>query len=384
MTDDDFQTSAAKSANTRLACPQDFISDAPFEFELGGSVPSLTLRYETHGTLNADRSNAILVCHALSGDHHVAGQHTPADRKPGWWDAFVGPGCPLDTERFFIIGVNCVGGCQGSTGPLSPNPATGLPYGADFPQLTMRDMVRAQRLLVRGLGIERLHAVIGGSMGGMQGLVWAVDFPQDTGRVVALACAANQNARAIAFNEIGRVAIMSDPAWRGGHYALGAGPKAGLALARMLGHVTYLSEAGMGRRFGRRAQEGACPANVVVERGPFHAEFAVESYLNYQGLTFTERFDANSYLAITKAADRFDLAAGRSLEAVFAPVRARVCLIGFSSDLLYPPADNHDVLAALLRAGKNATYTELETDAGHDAFLLPTAELFQAIRNGIE
>jgi homoserine O-acetyltransferase len=249
----------------------------------------------------------------------------------------------------------------------------------------MRDMVRAQRLLTRSLGIERLHAVIGGSMGGMQGLVWAADFPGGTRNVVALACASRQNAQAIAFNEIGRSAIMSDPAWRGGHYEPGAGPKTGLALARMLGHVTYLSAAGIERRFGRQRQPhgGLRLATVSPVRGPYGVEFAVESYLNYQGAAFVERFDANAYLAITRAADRFDLAAGKLLAEVFANVTARVSLIGFSSDWLYPATANRATLDALRLAGKCATEREIQSDAGHDAFLLPAPALFDAIREGL-
>jgi homoserine O-acetyltransferase len=366
-----------------LALPLDFHSPEPFPFEMGGNIPALTLRYETYGTLNAARSNAVLVCHALSGDHHVAGRHHPADPKPGWWDAFVGPGKAVDTDRFFVIGVNCVGGCRGSTGPLSANPATGLPYGPDFPRFTMRDIVRAQRRLVRALGIERLHAVIGGSMGGMQGLVWAVDFPGEVGGVVALACSTRQNAQAIAFNEVARCAIMGDPGWLGGRYAPGAGPRAGLAVARMLGHISYLSAPGMERKFGRRRRPAAAPTPVLTPRGPHPVEFEAESYLNHQGLAFLERFDANSYLQIIKATDCFDLGENAPLEAVFAPVQARVRLIGFSSDWLYPPAENRRALDALLRAGKDAAYSEIETDAGHDAFLLPNPALFAAIREAL-
>ncbi|MDR2844950.1 MAG: homoserine O-acetyltransferase [Puniceicoccales bacterium] len=396
MTDDDSNTSAIEGGDAGLVHFQEFHTGTPFSFELGGSLPALTLRYETYGTLNAARSNAVLVCHALSGDHHVAGRYAPDDRKPGWWDAFVGPGRPLDTSRFFIIGVNCVGGCQGSSGPVSANLKTGRPYCLDFPQITMRDIVRAQRLLVRELGIERLHAVIGGSMGGMQSLLWAVDYPDEVRNVVALACSTRQSTQAIAFNEIGRNAILRDPDWQGGHYTPGCGPKNGLALARMLGHVTYLSAPGMERKFGRRLQargdgggdrsHGDLCRCDSGGRGPFGIEFAVEGYLEYQGRVFVERFDANSYLYITKASDRFDLTESGTLnlEDVFAPVTARVRLIGFSSDWLYPPLENKLAFEALRRAGKNAGCVEIETDAGHDAFLLPSKELFRAIHAGLE
>ena len=389
MTADDSNTPAHEGSDVGLVHFQDLHIDAPFPFELGGSVPALTLRYETYGTLNADRSNAILVCHALSGDHHVAGRYTPGDCKPGWWDAFAGPGRPLDTSRFFIIGVNCVGGCRGSTGPTSIRPETGRPYGPDFPQITMRDIVRAQRLLTRAFGIEQLHAVVGGSMGGMQGLLWAMDYPDEVRNVVALACSTRQSAQAIAFNEIGRNAILRDPDWQGGRYAAGAGPKNGLALARMLGHMTYLSAAGMERKFGRRLQPGRSSGNgATTKRGPFEIEYAVESYLEHQGQSFVERFDANAYLYITKATDRFDLAGpgtgNLDLENAFAPVKARVRLVGFSSDWLYPPAGNEFATDALRRAGKEVECEQIETDTGHDAFLLPTPDLFRAIRAGLE
>ncbi|MDR1498446.1 MAG: homoserine O-acetyltransferase [Puniceicoccales bacterium] len=377
MTDNEISTAEPECSGVGLVQPKDLVFRAPFEFELGGVIPSFTLRYETYGTLNADRSNAILVCHALSGDHHVAGRHEQGERKAGWWDAFTGPGRALDTERYFVIGVNCLGGCRGSTGPGSENPATGAPYYLDFPQLTMRDMVRAQRELARALGITRLHAVIGGSMGGMQGLVWAVDYPDFVRNVVPLACAARQNPQAIAFNEVGRRAIMGDPRWRNGRYPADDPPRNGLAVARMLGHITYLSPQRVEEKFGRTRTQVASPE-------PFGAEFEVESYLTHKGSTFVERFDANAYLYITKAADRFDLAGGAPLESVFAPVKARVTVIGFSSDWLYPPAENHAVADALLRAGKQDTrYVEIETNAGHDAFLLPSKELVNTIRTAI-
>ncbi|MDR2512733.1 MAG: homoserine O-acetyltransferase [Puniceicoccales bacterium] len=388
MTDDESDTAPLEGSDAGLVHSRDHFFDLPFSFELGGTIPAFTLRYETYGQLNAERSNAVLVCHALTGNHHVAGRYTADETRPGWWDAFVGPGRPLDTTRFFVIGVSCLGGCQGSTGPSSANPATGHPYGLTFPQLTMRDMVHAQRQLMNALGISRLHAVIGGSMGGMQGLLWAIDYPDAVQNVVALACAARQGVQAIAFNEVGRNVIVNDPAWLGGaYYGKGPGPEAGLAIARMLGHVSYLSCAGMERKFGRARCAQSILADRMAQAGsasPFKPEFEVEAYLRHQGLSFVKRFDANSYLYITKATDRFDLTEGaRSLEDVLIPVRARVSVIGFSSDWLYPPAQNREIATALLLAGKEARYIEVETDAGHDAFLLPCKTLFQAIRQAL-
>lgn len=373
MTDDVSSVAALEGDGVGLVQFEDRFFDEPFDFELGGRIPSFSIRFETYGVLDPHRSNAVLVCHALSGDHHVAGRYTLGDRKAGWWDSMVGPGRPLDTNRFFIIGVNCLGGCRGTTGPVSTNPDTGSAYGLDFPQLTMRDMVRAQLRLVRSLGIERLHAVIGGSMGGMQGLLWAVDFPDAVERVVALACAARQDAQALAFNEVGRCAILHDPEWRGGRYGRAHGPRAGLAVARMLAHVTYNSQQRLEQRFGRArtSETGA---------GPFDAEFEVERYLRHQGHSFVERFDANSYLYITRALDRFDLAGTAPLEVAFAPMSARALVVGFSSDWLYPPAQNREIVKAMLAAKKNAAYAEVDMNAGHDSFLLPSVDLHRLVR----
>ncbi|MDR2429982.1 MAG: homoserine O-acetyltransferase [Puniceicoccales bacterium] len=377
MSDDVSSVAAPEGGGVGLVQFEDRFFDEPFDFELGGRVPSFSVRFETYGRLDSCRSNAVLVCHALSGDHHVAGRYASDDRKAGWWDSMVGPGRPLDTDRFFVIGMNCLGGCRGTTGPGSTNPSTGNIYGVDFPQLTMRDMVRAQHRLVRSLGIERLHAVIGGSMGGMQGLLWAVDFPDAVGRVVALACAARQNAQAVAFNEVGRCAILHDPEWHGGRYARGRGPRAGLAVARMLAHVTYKSQERLEGRFGR-ARVG------VAGAGLFDAEFEVERYLRHQGHSFVERFDANSYLYITRALDRFDLSGTAPLEVAFAPMSARALVVGFSSDWLYPPAQNREIVKAMLAAGKNAVYDEVDMNAGHDSFLLPSVELHRSIREFLE
>lgn len=376
MTDD--LTHSSDAPDVGIVSPGDFVSPAPFRFELGGEIPGFTLRYETYGALNADRSNAVLVEHALTGDHHVAGRHAPDDRKRGWWDSLVGPGKPVDTERFFVIGVNSLGGCRGSTGPDSVNPVTGRPYRLDFPQLTLGDMVRAHALLLDHLGIRRLHAVIGGSMGGMKALLWATLFPDRVARIVVMACSARQNTQAIAFSEVGRNAILLDPEWRGGDYAPGAGPRNGLAVARMMAHITYLSEPSLNRKFGRERHPAAAATN------PFGVEFQVESYLRHQGRAFLDRFDANTYLYITKAVDRFDLAHDRPLAEAFTAVTARTLVLGFSTDWLYPPEQNREIARALRDAGKVADYVEIETDAGHDGFLLPNDALHAAVRDFLE
>lgn len=376
MTDDPQHT--PNLPDVGLVSPCDFISDEPFRFELGGEIPGFTLRYETYGTLDAGRGNAVLIEHALTGDHHVAGRHSEGDRKPGWWDSLVGPGKAVDTNRFFVIGVNSLGGCRGSTGPDSVNPETGRAYRLEFPQLTLGDMVRAHARLLDRLGIHRLHAVIGGSMGGMKAMLWATMFPDRVARIVVMACAARQNTQAIAFSEVGRNAILLDPEWKGGAYEPGQGPRNGLAVARMMAHITYLSELSLDRKFGRERHPEATHAN------PFGVEFQVESYLRHQGRAFLDRFDANTYLYITKAVDRFDLADGRPLAEAFAPVRARTLVLGFSSDWLYPPAQNREIALALRDAGKEAAYVEIETDAGHDGFLLPNDALHAVVRDFLD
>jgi homoserine O-acetyltransferase len=350
-----------------LVAPKDAVFDQPFPLELGGELPSVTLRYETYGRLDADRSNAVLVPHALSGDHHVAGRHAASDPKPGWWDAFVGPGKMIDTDRLFVIGVNTLGGCRGSTGPLSLDPRTGAPYGGTFPEITFGDIVRAQRLLVDRLGIRRLRAVAGGSKGGMQALQWALDHPDAVDRVVAMACALRQPPHALALNAAARFAVSADSRWRGGHYGPGEGPDAGLAVARMIGHVSYLSPAAIERKFGRQTVPGSGPSDPV--------HWQVESYLRHQGEAFVRRFDANSLMRITRAVDRFDLtdrAAGLAKSG-----SPRVLAVGYSSDGLYPPAEVRAIAAA---AGARGDYHEVETDAGHDGFLLPDAGLAGRVR----
>jgi homoserine O-acetyltransferase len=354
---------------------QDFVSSRPFCFESGGAIPELTLRYETYGRLNAAKDNAVLICHALSGNHHCAGVHSMDERKQGWWNFMVGPGKPIDTSRYFVICSNVLGGCSGSSGPDSINPATGTRYRLDFPKLTVRDMVSAQSLLIDSLGVGRLHAVIGGSMGGMQTLQWAIDFPDRVGRYIALACCARHNAQAIAFNDTGRQAIVRDPVWGQGQYDPECPPADGLSVARMMAHITYLSDAGMQAKFGRRRRSNG------TGREHFDVEFEVESYLRYQGERFVTRFDANTYLYLTKALDRFDLHGPESLDATLSAVTARGLIVGFTSDWLYPPQGNREVAEALLRGGKDATYVELAMDFGHDSFLLRSPELYDLIRS---
>lgn len=363
-----------------LVAPHDFVYAHAFTFRSGQSLPGFTLRYETYGTLNATRDNVILICHALSGDHHCAGLHTPEDRKPGWWNNLIGPGKAVDTRRFFVVCVNVLGGCQGSTGPSSTNPETNRPYGLSFPFVTILDMVRSQKILLDHLGVAALHAAIGGSMGGMLALQFGIEYPAYTRRILAMATTAREGAQAIAFNEVGRQAIMQDPDWNHGDYAKGAGPRVGLAIARMMAHITYLSDASMDRKFGRRRK-----GNGAGEAYNFDVQFEVESYLRHQGQSFINRFDANSYLYITRALDHFDLPqAYGSLEAAFAPVQAQTLVVGFTSDWLFPPEQNRAIALALLRAGKQASYAELTTDLGHDSFLLESEELYALVRQFLE
>jgi len=383
MTDDTTTTVASRrpaAGEVGIVAPHDFVYPKPFTFKSGQTLPGFTLRYETYGTLNATRDNAILICHALSGDHHCAGLHTPEDRKPGWWNNLIGPGKAVDTSRFYVICANVLGGCQGSTGPSSLNPATNRPYGLAFPFVTILDMVRAQKILLDHLGVSELHAVIGGSMGGMQAMLFSIEFPHFVRRVIAMATTAREGAQAIAFNEVGRQAIMQDPDWNRGDYAKGGGPRVGLAIARMMAHITYVSDASMDRKFGRRKKN-----SVNGDSYNFDIQFEVESYLRHQGQSFINRFDANSYLYITRALDHFDLPqAYGSLEAAFAPVLAQTLVVGFTSDWLFPPEQNRAIALALLRAGKQASYAELNTDLGHDSFLLESEELYTLVRGFLE
>ncbi|MGB0745171.1 MAG: homoserine O-acetyltransferase MetX [Opitutales bacterium] len=352
---------------------QDFVSPKRFDFESGGSIPELRLRYETYGRLNEAKSNAILICHALTGDHHCAGVYSMDERKSGWWNFMIGPGKPINTSEYYVICTNALGGCMGSSGPGSIHPETGEPYNLDFPKLTVRDMVRAQALLMDELGIDCLHAVVGGSMGGMQTLQWVIDFPERVGRYIALACCARHNAQTIAFNDTGRQAIITDPGWQLGNYTAENGPDRGLAVARMMAHITYLSDVGMESKFGRKRRASA--------KEHFDVEFEVESYLRYQGQSFVTRFDANSYLYLTKALDRFDLHGPVSLDDTLSVVTAPGLVVGFTSDWLYPPQGNRELVESLLRVGKDASYAELEMDYGHDSFLVRAPKLYDLIRN---
>lgn len=346
----------------------------------GRSIAPLAIGYETYGALNADRSNAILLCHALTGDQYAAGVH-PVTGKPGWWDALVGPGKPFDTERYFIICSNVVGGCMGTTGPSSTNSSTGKPYGLDFPVVTIRDMVRAQAMLIDHLGIETLFCVAGGSMGGMQVLQWAASYPDRVFSAMPIATAAKHSAQNIGFNEVGRQAVMADPDWRAGRYLeQGVRPEKGLAVARMSAHITYLSEAALQRKFGRKLQDRSAPTFS------FDADFQVESYLRYQGVAFVERFDANSYLFVTRACDYFDLAAdyGGSLAKAFKDTKTRFCVVSFTSDWLYPTSDSRAVVHALNAGGASVSFVEIESDKGHDAFLLHEPMFIATTRGFLE
>lgn len=351
--------------------------DHPLTLRSGAVLPRFTLAYETYGRLNDDRSNAILICHALSGDAHAAGYYTDdPNERPGWWDEAIGPGKMFDTDRFYIICSNVIGGCQGSTGPNSPAP-DGKPYGLRFPAVTIPDMVEAQRQLVQRLGITRLFATAGGSMGAMQALQWAVDHPDAVEHVIFLASTAKSSAQNIAFNAIGRAAIMGDPAWNGGDYYDGPPPAAGLAAARMVGHITYMSEQSLEAKFGRRLQgHDRLPYRLDVP------EFAVESYLKHQGEKFVQRFDANSYLYITKALDYFDIADGHAdIDAALARSHARFLVVSFSSDWLYTAEQALDLVTALERVGHDVEYHLIHADFGHDSFLVE-AELMNQLVGG--
>ena len=341
----------------------------------GLTLEPLTIAYETYGNLNESRDNVIVVLHPLSGDAHAAG-YLEGETKPGWWEAMIGPGKGFDTDRYFVICSNVIGGCKGSTGPNSINPATGREYGLDFPVVTVADMVRAQKLLLDHLGIERLLTVCGGSMGGMQALQWAVAYPEMVLSCIAIASTAKHSPMQIAFNEVGRQAIMGDHNWNGGDYYAGAAPDAGLSVARMIGHITYLSDESMHERFGRRLRE-------KVELGyDFTTDFEVESYLRYQGQMFTRRFDANTYLYITKALDYFDLTGGKGvLVETFRdlPDEMRFMVIAFSSDWLYPPYQSKDIVRALKGNGLDCSYLEMRSSYGHDAFLLENRDLSRVV-----
>lgn len=356
-----------------------FGADEPLKLEAGIDLAPFQIAYQTYGELNEARSNAVLVCHALTGDQHVANTH-PVTGKPGWWESLIGPGKIVDTERFFVICANVIGGCLGSTGPASTNPSTGRPYGLDLPVITIRDMVRAQVMLIDHLGIDRLFCVIGGSMGGMQVLEWAASYPERVFSALPIATGARHTSQNIAFHEVGRQAVMADPEWCGGRYLEESRrPEKGLAVARMAAHITYLSQAALHRKFGRNLQD-----RERLTFG-FDADFQIESYLRHQGMTFVDRFDANSYLYMTRAMDYFDLAAehGGRLAEAFLNTQTRFCLISFTSDWLFPTEESRRVVHALNAAGASVSFVEIETDKGHDAFLLDEPEFHGAVRGFI-
>jgi homoserine O-acetyltransferase len=354
--------------------------DKPLRLDAGVDLSPYQVAYMTYGELNDRRTNAILVCHALSGDQYVVGTH-PATGNPGWWGTMVGPGKPIDTNRFFVICPNVLGGCMGTTGPASRNAASGEPYGLSLPVVTVRDMVNSQAMLLDHLGIETLLCVTGGSMGGMQALQWAASYPDRVYAALPIASAARHSAQNIAFHEVGRQAITADPDWRNGRYLLeGRNPHRGLAVARMAAHITYLSDAALHRKFGRRLQDREMPTFG------FDADFQVESYLRHQGLSFVQRFDANSYLYITRAMDYFDLAAdyGGVLANAFKGSRSRFCVVSFTSDWLFPTSDSRALVHALNAVAASVSFVEIDSDKGHDAFLLDEPELFAITRGFLE
>lgn len=344
-----------------------------FALESGVKLKDLKIAYETYGELNGQKDNAVLICHALSGDAHAAGFHR-GEKKPGWWDDMIGPGKAFDTDKYFVICANIIGGCKGSSGPNSIDPATGNPYGLSFPIVSVLDMVNAQKKLVEFLGIERLLAVCGGSMGGMQALQWAVTYPKNVSSCIPIATTHKHSAQQIAFDEVGRQAIMADPAWNGGDYYEASHPSAGLAVARMIGHITYMSNDSMEEKFGRILKK----EKLGYE---FSTEFEVEGYLRYRGDSFVKRFDANSYLYITKAMDYFDLQKDKPLSHAFKGVKTRFLVIAFSSDWLYPPFQSKEIVKALKMNGIDVSYCEISSDYGHDAFLLEFSEETKLIKH---
>jgi homoserine O-acetyltransferase/O-succinyltransferase len=357
-----------------------FPATAALPMDAGQSITPLTIAYQTYGVLNADRTNAVLVCHALTGDQHVANEH-PLTGKPGWWSTLVGPGRPIDTNKYFVICSNVIGGCMGSTGPASINPATGKVWGLELPVVTIRDMVRAQAMLIDHLGIETLFCVAGGSMGGMQVLQWVASYPDRVFSALPIATASKHSAQNIAFHEVGRQAVMADPDWFRGRYAeLGVQPVKGLAVARMAAHITYLSEGALQRKFGRKLQDRVAPTFS------FDADFQIENYLRYQGSSFVDRFDANSYLYVTRACDYFDLAAdyGGSLARAFIGAKTRFCVVSFTSDWLYPTSDARAIVHALNAASLPVSFVEIETDKGHDAFLLDEPDFIATTRGFLD
>ncbi|ORF00580.1 homoserine O-succinyltransferase MetX [Snodgrassella alvi] len=359
-----------------IVTPQKWSFDSPLTLQNGCVLPRFELMIETYGTLNADKSNAVLICHALSGNHHVAGYHSKNDKHPGWWDNMIGPGKPVDTNRFFVVGLNNLGGCHGSTGPLSINPDTGKAYGADFPMVTVKDWVESQSMLADRFGIDKWAAVMGGSLGGMQALQWAIDKPQRLRHALIIASAPRLSTQNIAFNDVARQAILTDPDFCQGQYAQQQKiPRRGLRIARMMGHITYLAEDGLGKKFGRQMRQ----PNYQYD---YNVEFEVESYLRYQGDKFAEVFDANSYLLMTKALDYFDPARDYdgNLVAAVSAIQARILIASFSSDWRFSPRRSQELLDALVAANKSVQYIALKSAHGHDAFLMEDADYQAAIR----
>lgn len=345
------------------------------KLESGEKIGPITIAYETYGSLNKDKSNAILILHALSGDAHAAGFYSKSDKKPGWWDIMIGPGKAFDTDKYFIICSNILGGCKGSTGPASINPKTKKPYGLEFPIVTVGDMVECQKKLIGHLGINTIFAVCGGSLGGMQVIEWARRYPSDVKLAIPIASAAKLSSQGIAFHEVGRQAIMSDPSWKNGkYYTSNTRPKKGLAIARMIGHITYLSEESMHKKFGRNLQDKSSYGF------DFSTDFQVESYLRYQGDSFVKRFDANSYLYITKAIDYYDLAGKKSLEEAVKDFKSKFLIVSFSSDWLFPSSQHRDFVNALRINDIDVTYVDINSPYGHDAFLLENIKLEKMIR----
>ncbi|MDM0081234.1 homoserine O-acetyltransferase [Variovorax sp. J31P179] len=372
-----------------VVTPQSMQFEGPLALRSGASISHYTLAYETYGRLNADRSNAVLVCHALNASHHVAGVYADQPKSEGWWDNMIGPGKPVDTDRFFVIGINNLGSCFGSTGPMHDNPATGRAYGADFPVVTVEDWVAAQAALLDALGIERLAAVMGGSLGGMQALSWTLQYPHRVQHAMVVASAPSLTAQNIAFNEVARRAIVTDPDFNGGHfYEQGVIPRRGLRIARMIGHITYQSDDVMNEKFGRAlrsAVEGSA-ANTEFLYSTQEVEFQIESYLRYNGDKFSEYFDANTYLLITRALDYFDPARdfGGDLRAALAQASAKFLLVSFSTDWRFSPARSREIVKALLDNRRNVSYAEIDAPHGHDAFLLDDARYMSVVRSYFE
>ena len=369
-----------ENSSVGLVAPKIAHFTQPLTLKSGEVLPAYDLVYETYGTLNADKSNAVLICHALSGNHHVAGKYSENDKYPGWWDNLVGPGRPLDTNRFFVIGVNNLGGCHGSSGPSSINPATGKPWGAAFPVITVEDWVASQARLADQLGIEQLAAVIGGSLGGMQALQWTISYPERIRHALVIASAPNLTAQNMAFNEVARQAIMTDPEFYDGHYyEHDTVPRRGLRIARTLGHITYLSDDAMGAKFGRKLRDGE------IKYG-FGVEFEMESYLRYQGDKFAGEFDANTYLRMTRALDYFDpaLTHGGDLSAALAKAKAEFLVVSFTSDWRFSPARSREIVKSLLDNELAVSYAEVTAAHGHDAFLMPDPHYHDILRTYLQ